>query len=224
MTVMPKSSFSLRDHLVRIPDTTWAQKDRHLFNELNPDQDYQKIAASQGKKARRAAVMIPIFIRPGGASVLLTIRPQTMPTHPGEIAFPGGGITEADGSAIGAALRETEEEVGVAAHDIEVIGELGVHFGGRGFAVSPVIGLITGTPELIPCPREVDEMFEVPLDHLTATENHIVEPRTIGDLTFDMYAVPYATADRTYHIWGLTAGILHSLAHAYREAMAPDGP
>ncbi|MEM9422139.1 MAG: CoA pyrophosphatase [Pseudomonadota bacterium] len=204
-----------REAIERVPLEPAAQAERHLFRELNPNLAQTPILKGEERPIRQAAVMIPIIDRPEDPQVLLTVRPQTMPSHAGEISLPGGGLQSDDDGMIGTALRETHEEIGVSPSNISVVGEFGVHFGGRGFAVTPVLGIVDAGATIIPCEREVEEVFEVPLRFLVDPRNHLVEVREFGGTSYNMYAVPYHDGNRAWHIWGLTAGILHTLAKAY---------
>jgi len=180
---------------------------RELFFELNPHlRDNQNfINRHQGRKD--AAVMIPIIAR-HRPSVLLTVRSKEMPSHAGEISFPGGRVDNNDTDHQMTALRELEEEVGVTDDRVEILGDIGIHHGGRGYRVSTYVGLIDDAIDICPCPREVEEAFEVPLDFLTNLNNHQIEKMNDGDVEFKVFSIQY----KDYYIWGLTAGILRSFA------------
>lgn len=212
-----------QERLHRLDQTPIGQQDRHLFRELNPGQQHSPILASPPENPRQAAVMIPILDRTEGPSVLFTVRTKTLPTHAGEISFPGGSIDRNDDGPIAAALRETHEEVGISPDQIDVTSQLGVHFGGLGYAVTPVIGLIKTNVDLTPNEREVDEIFEVPLSHILNPNSHEVEQRQLGDVRYNMYAIPYRENNMLRHIWGLTAGIIHTFYAAFHEGGGNDG-
>jgi 8-oxo-dGTP pyrophosphatase MutT (NUDIX family) len=139
-----------------------------------------------------------------------------MPSHPGQISFPGGKPHPDDRDAIATALREAEEEVNIPAAMVKVVGSLGVHHGGLGFAVTPVIGLVDPSAPIRPCPREVAEVFEAPLDWALDLANHMIEERESEGVAYRMFAAPFGER----HIWGLTAGILRSFA----EALVSESP
>ena len=211
-----------RDRLRAAPGQPAAQADRDLFRALNPTLSHPPILKVRPQRYRPASVLIPVMDRPE-PSVLMTVRTADMPSHAGQIGLPGGG-PRARETAVDAALREAEEEVGLTADQIEVVGSLGRHFGGQGWAVTPVIGLVRADAVPVPCPREVDAIFEVPLSHLTDRRRHLIEPRTFSGVTFDMYAVPYTGADgQNWHVWGLTAGILETFCRAYNGHPLPEG-
>ena len=186
-----------------------AMRERQLFAELNPGLAHSPIMKQAPTNPKPAAVLIPIIDRREGPSVLFTLRTPDMPSHPGQISFPGGGIKPPDDGPVTTALRETQEEVGIPSGAVEVVGQFGVHFGGLGYAVTPVVGIIHPDQSFDPCPREVAEIFEVPLEFLLDPTNHIVEDRTYKGVDYKMFAVPY----QNWRIWGLTAGIIHTLTN-----------
>ena len=194
-----------------------AARVRELFGEINPhlvgDSLFEK---RWSDKRKDAAVLVPLIAREEGVRVIMTVRSSTMPSHAGQISFPGGKTHPEDKTPIDTALREAHEEVNILPEAVQVLGALGVHKGGLGFSVTPVIGLVDASVELRPCPREVDEIFEVPLDFVANLANHITEERTLEGVPYKMYATPY---DR-FHIWGLTAGILRSFAETLQTESA----
>lgn len=109
-----------------------------------------------------AAVLVPLYEDPAGdIRVVLTKRPDTMPTHAGHIAFPGGRPHGGDGGPVGTALREAHEEVGINPSDVEVIGFLPpIHTVEFTLLVVPVVGRLLGVPELVPSEREVAMVLE----------------------------------------------------------------
>ena len=153
---------------------------------------------------KAAAVLMPIVARPDELTVLFTRRTTHLRAHSGQISFPGGRIEEGDASEQAAALRETEEEVGIAASAIEVIGRLADYHTRTGFRVTPVVGLV-GVPFALRVDAgEVDEVFEVPLSFLLDPANHQRHSRELQGRQVQYYAIPY----RDYYIWGATAGML----------------
>ena len=192
-----------------------AQRERHLFQELNPQLDHTPILTSPPKTPRPASVLIGVR---GSAdpTIVLTVRAPTMPSHAGQISLPGGTPKDDDGDDVGTALREAEEEVGLERTAINVIGTLGPHFGGLGYVVTPVIGVIDPHVPVDPCPREVTEAFEVPLAAVLDQNNHIIQQRFFNDVPYDMHAVPgFDTGGVKRNIWGLTAGILRTFAEVF---------
>jgi 8-oxo-dGTP pyrophosphatase MutT (NUDIX family) len=192
-----------------------AARVRELFSEINPDLVGEKLFEKRWSAERKdAAVLVPLIRRAEGYRVILTVRASDMPSHAGQISFPGGKVEPRDESAVATALREAHEEVNIPPDAVDVIGQLGVHKGGLGFSVTPVVGIIDPQAPLRPCPREVDEIFEVPIDFVADLSNHITEERKLDGVAYKMYAAPF----ERFHIWGLTAGILRSFA----ETLQPD--
>ncbi len=154
-----------------------------------------------------AAVLIPVVNRSQELTVMFTLRTAHLANHAGQISFPGGHIEEADKEPTDAALRETEEEVGLPRHHIDVIGQLENYISRTGFRITPIVGVIEPPFPVEPDPGEVDEVFEVPLSFLLNPENHHRHTRQVEGENREFYAMPYGD----YYIWGVTAGILVSL-------------
>lgn len=197
--------------------TVAAGTDRRLFEELNPDLPHAPIMKEPPTRPRPASVLIPVLAREDEPSVLFTVRAPTMPSHAGEISFPGGGPKDGDTDEISTALREAYEEVGLPPSAVEVAGRFGIHYGGMGYAVTPVVGFVAEPPAFAPCTREVDEVFEVPLAHFLDLDNHGIFVRTFRGADFRMFRVPYKDDHQDRNIWGLTAGILQTLAFAWHD-------
>jgi 8-oxo-dGTP pyrophosphatase MutT (NUDIX family) len=161
-----------------------------------------------------AAVLMPIVAHDHGLSLLLTQRTAHLNDHAGQVSLPGGRVDQTDASAIEAALRETEEEVGLDRRHVEVLGTLPDYFTGTGFQVTPVVALALPPFALRADPFEVAEIFEVPLSFLMDGMNHQRRtaefPNGLGRRTF--YAMPYGR----HFIWGATAGMLRNLFHFLR--------
>jgi 8-oxo-dGTP pyrophosphatase MutT (NUDIX family) len=153
-----------------------------------------------------AAVLAPIVLRPEGFTILLTKRTADMPTHAGQVAFPGGRIQPGE-DAVSAALRETEEETGIAARHIEPVGAFEAYQTVTGYAVAPIVGLVAPDFTLNPDPREVAAVFEAPAAFLFNPANHETHARAWGDAERRFYVMPYLD----HFIWGATAGMLRSL-------------
>ena len=155
-----------------------------------------------------AAVLVPLIERDGGMTVLLTKRTKNLKSHAGQISFPGGKTEPEDKSPEETALREAEEEIGLFNEKVEVVGRLGRRITGSGFEVTPVVAVIDPNIRLEPNPREVAEIFEVPLSFVLNTNNHKRETRLIKGLEREFYVLPY----QRYYIWGLTARLLVALS------------
>lgn len=163
-------------------------------------------------KARPAAVLIPLVRRPD-PTVLLTQRPSAMRSHAGQVAFPGGKIDPEDGTPLNAALRETEEEVGLARRYITPLGYLDPYLTGSGFRIIPVVAVVDPGFHLTLNPDEVESAFEVPLAFLMNPVNHEMRSGEWQGKLRRYYAMPYGER----FIWGATAGILHNM---YRKFYA----
>jgi len=156
---------------------------------------------------RPAAVLVPLVRRELGITVLLTQRTEDMPSHAGQIAFPGGRTQAEDADAVATALRETEEEVGLARRFVEVIGPVDHYCTGTGYEITPIVGIVTPGFTTHADPREVADVFEVPLEHFLDERNHRVDSRVWQGRERRFYAMPYG--DR--YIWGATAGMMKNL-------------
>jgi len=156
--------------------------------------------------ARPAAVLFGIVAR-AELTVLLTQRTHTLPTHAGQIAFPGGKVEPHDEGPVSAALRESVEEIGLDPAFIEPLGFLDGYRTGTGFSVAPVVAIIKPGFELKPDPREVDDVFEVPLSFLMDEANHEKHTRDWRGRQRHYYAMPYGER----FIWGATAGMIRNM-------------
>lgn len=160
---------------------------------------------------RVAAVMIPLVEREGQWRVILTQRPDTMPAHPGQIAFPGGK-REFGESTLNAALRETEEEVGIDREFVTIIGRLPSFDAVSKYRVTPFVGLISPDADIKPDAREVADVFEVPLSFLMNSDNHVSRSIFFDGRDHEMTDMPYTGEDGVYRkIWGMTAMTLYRL-------------
>src|ERR671914_1194957 len=164
---------------------------------------------TQGRAAAStpAAVLIPVIAHPAGMTLLFTQRTTHLKSHAGQVSFPGGRAEPGDASAEFTALREAEEEIGLPPERVEILARLPDYHTRTGFRVAPVIGLARPPLELAPDPREVEEIFEVPLDFLLDARNQQRRTREFQGQTVGFYAFEYQ--NRT--IWGATAGMLVNL-------------
>ena len=154
-----------------------------------------------------AAVLLPIIAREEPA-VLFTRRTPHLSRHAGQVSFPGGRVHETDLTLVETALRETQEETGITAAFVTVAGFLESYETGTGFAILPVVGLLSEGYELLPDANEVEEVFEVPLAFLLDPANRERRSAEWQGRRREFYAFTY---DRHY-IWGATAGILVNFA------------
>lgn len=162
---------------------------------------------------RSAAVLVPIVAHASGLTVLLTRRTENLAHHAGQISFPGGHIEECDTAPADCALRETEEEIGLARRHVDVLGRLDRYVTRTGFDVTPVVGLVTPPFELAPDPTEVAAVFEAPLSFLLDPANHQRHSRPYQNSVRHFYAMPFGE----HFIWGATAGMLMNLYEFLRR-------
>ena len=200
---MRAEPFSADDFRRRARDR-WRNGPDFVAGDHSHNPDLQEIFAAI--EHRPAAVLVPIVRREPDATVLLTQRTEHLAAHAGQIAFPGGKIDGGE-TAGAAALRETEEEIGIDASDIEVIGHAPDYLTGSGFHITPVLGLVRPDVALKLNPNEVTDAFEVPLAFLMDPANHRMSQRLWQGATRYFFEMPYE--DR--YIWGVTAGIVRML-------------
>lgn len=165
-----------------------------------------------------AAVLFPIVLRESAPTVLLTQRTAHLKDHAGQISFPGGRIEPEDVSECHAALREAEEEIGLASSCVEVVGFLPEYRTSTGFRVTPVVGFVTPPFAVRPDPFEVAEVFEVPLAFLLDPANHQQHEIHWRGKLRQYYAMPYGD----YFIWGATAGMIMSLFDRLGKEISTD--
>jgi 8-oxo-dGTP pyrophosphatase MutT (NUDIX family) len=161
---------------------------------------------SEFAQSRPAAVLLPIVERPGGLSVLLTLRASALRAHSGQVAFPGGKLDPGE-TPLKAALREAREEIGLEARFVEPLGWLDPYLTGTGFRIAPLVALVDPSFALKLNRLEVDEVFETPFAFLMDAANHRLEGREWQGRRRTYYAMPY----QGRYIWGATAGILRNL-------------
>ena len=169
--------------------------------------------------ARAAAVLIPIVAEPE-PTLLFTVRTETLPSHKGQISFPGGSVDSSDRTTEAAALRESKEELGLDPSSVRILGELDtVLTYVSGYIVSPFVGWIDAPPSLSPNPAEVAEVLRIPLAQLT--EELRADPGfSYGGRTYPTEAWIW----RGSVIWGLTARLLRLFFDLLAEAGLAEAP
>ena len=155
---------------------------------------------------RRACVLIPLIRSKRGWSLLLTRRSENLAAHSGQIAFPGGAVEDGE-SLQEAAVREAEEEVGIPAASVELIGRLDDMITNSGYLVAPFVGVVNEPIEYVIQAAEVVEAFEVPIDALLDTQKPEVRYVSFRNRKVPAYFYPY----KQYEIWGLTGTMLKAL-------------
>jgi 8-oxo-dGTP pyrophosphatase MutT (NUDIX family) len=139
--------------------------------------------------------------------VLLTQRSPDMPSHAGQVAFPGGRVQAEDAGVVAAALREAFEETGLAPEFVTPVGGFGAFRTGSNFVITPIVAFVEPGFTLKPDPREVDAVFETPLSFLMSAENHQRHAREFEGKRREYYAMPWEGR----YIWGVTAGLIKAL-------------
>ncbi len=181
--------------------------DRRADKVIPASADAEKMPASVGPMVP-AAVLVPLIDRPDGMTVLLTQRTEHLNDHAGQISFPGGRVEPEDSGPVAAALRETEEEIGLQRAAVDVVGCLDTCLTGTGFRVVPVVGLVAPPISLTLDAFEVAEAFEVPLSFVLDPSNHQRQAATFpGVGRREFYVLPY----KNRYIWGATARMLINL-------------
>lgn len=172
-----------------------------------PSSDYDLNPAAAPDTPLRPAGVLAAFHEDDGRLVL-TKRASGLRHHPGQIALPGGKVDPGDADEIAAALRESQEEVGLDPAQVDLIGTLPPHRTVTSFAVTPVLGIIRGSFTPIPEPGEVDEVFTLPFHHIADPRRYQIEGRRWRGGWRRYYVAAYGP----YYLWGATARMLLGLA------------
>jgi 8-oxo-dGTP pyrophosphatase MutT (NUDIX family) len=175
---------------------------------LRGDHDADPVVKAMAavRPVKPAAVLIAVIER-DEPMVLLTQRTAHLKQHAGQIAFPGGKIDATDATPLAAALREADEEVGLAASAVEPIGYLDVYMTTLGYRIVPVVARVRPGFTLTLNPGEVEDAFEVPLSFMMEVANHQTHSREWQGMMRSYYAIPFGER----YIWGVTAGIFRNL-------------
>lgn len=157
----------------------------------------------------QAAVLVPLVARPE-PTLLLTQRTSHLSNHSGQIAFPGGKVDDTDADVVDAALREAEEEVGLARHYVQVLGTLPVYTTGTAFVITPVVAWVQPGFTLVPNAGEVADIFEVPLSFLLDPAHHRRHAYEFEGVRREWFSMPWQDGATERYIWGATAGMLRN--------------
>ena len=157
---------------------------------------------------RRAAILVPIVRTDDGFELILTRRTESLSTHRGQVAFPGGGQDPTDADLVATALREAHEEVGLIPSLVDVVGLLDdIPTVTEETIVTPVVGFLKSMPDLVANPAEVARIFTIPSDVLMETDNWRIERTTHRGRTYPLYFLDHS--DET--LWGLSAYVTRQL-------------
>jgi 8-oxo-dGTP pyrophosphatase MutT (NUDIX family) len=163
---------------------------------------------------KKAAVLILFYPKGDELFVLLTKRTEDVEHHKGQVSFPGGSQDEDDVNLVATALRESEEEIGLPKHAVQVFGMFDEYETPSGFAITPVVAYAHCLPPLKHNAIEVAEILEVPVSLFLDKRNESVEKRVRLGTVLEVYF--YRFGD--HEIWGATAAILRAFLHALRAA------
>jgi len=155
----------------------------------------------------QAAVLVAVTDR-ASPGVILTRRTETLSKHPGQVAFPGGRIDPGDSGPVAAALREAEEEIALPIASVQVVGTADRYRTITGFEVTPVIGVVPPDLVLKPSEAEVAAVFEVPLDFVLDTANHLEATVEWQGRNRHYYEIVWGD----HRIWGATAAMIVNLS------------
>lgn len=186
---------------------------RAALRPLEPELSHGRHCQPAPPTAREAAVLALLYPHEGSWRVPLTLRPETMADHAGQVSFPGG-LIEPGEDAAAAALREYEEELGASAADVELLGTLSpIYLFVSNFAVTPWVGITDRRPAFEPNPIEVAELLEPPLEWLADRSSRGLDVIRRGRLEF---ATPHFDWQGR-RIWGATGMMLAELAALWGE-------
>ncbi len=163
---------------------------------------------------RKASVLIGFVEREHGLNIVLTKRAEHLKHHPGQISFPGGKYEQGDHNLYNTAIREAVEEVGIRADDIKTFGQLPEIITISKFSVTPILAFINPNYQATIDPNEVEEVFEVPADHLLDKNKLYTGVFQVKSQPHRIFAIPY----QRHFIWGMTAQIIQALQrHIYQH-------
>ncbi len=189
-----------------------AERLRQPAPDHEPD-DLHMIALREGMAVTEAAVLVPLVNRESGVQVLLTQRTEHLRDHGGQVSFPGGRVDPEDANREATALREMEEEVGLPADRVMLLGQLPQYEIPSGFRITPVVGWIEPPFDVMPDAFEVADIFEAPLEYFLDPSNYQRREYRFRGRHRHYLAIPWEGR----YIWGATAGMLYSLCRMLRQ-------
>ena len=193
-----------------MPASTISQL-KQLTRRLTVDHDLDSFS----QQHRLAAVLILVYPGPEGLNIILTRRSDALPTHAGQISFPGGSVAEADPDPVHTALREANEEIRLESSAVEILGVLDVTVLPSGFAVAPVLAVVESEPQLAANPEEVDEIFSIPLQVVADLAQYRTDTLERDGIQREFWYLEY----QGRYIWGATAKMLRTLAVLLQEEL-----
>lgn len=194
-------------HLLAEPVAAWARPPAGDVTWFAPD-----------ARLRDAAVLFGVVQRPEDIRLILTTRTADLRSHAGQVALPGGKVDADDADPIATALREAEEEIGLAPALVTPLGYFRPYVAGSGFRIMPVVGVVDPTYATTLNAVEVADVFEVPFGFLMDQTNHRIGERVLHGRRRSFYEMPYPEPAgpekpaRERYIWGITAGIIRQVA------------
>lgn len=187
-------------------------RDQRVEGDLNDNLNQAEIEELT-KNLRLAAVLVPLVEHVDEPSILLTRRADHLDKHSGQVAFPGGKVEDSDATPIAAALRETQEEIGLDPSYVEIAGVLDTYQTGTGFLILPVVGFVKPGFTLTPDKNEVADVFEVPARIALSEKNWKTDSGEWKGRMWNFYSMDY----QGYNIWGATAGMLMHMSRRISE-------
>lgn len=181
-----------------------------------PALDYLRRAGRWTEGEPAAAAVLAAFVEEeSGPALVLTRRRDDLVQHAGQVALPGGAVDAGDPSPDAAALREAEEEVGLAPARVRILGRLPRYPTTSGFLVTPVVGHVSGWVALTPSPSEVADLFTLPIAVLVDRSRWRQKRFDAGGIHLPYWELEWAGQ----RVWGATAGMLQLLLPPLRRAL-----
>jgi 8-oxo-dGTP pyrophosphatase MutT (NUDIX family) len=190
--------------------------DHPPLEELMTADERERQQENAARALKSAAVLLLVVNHGAEPTVVFTQRTAHLSDHAGQISLPGGRVDEGDESVEHTALREAEEEIGLAPERVAILGRMPEYRTSTGFCVTPVVGWAEPPLHYAPDPHEVAEIFEVPLAFLLDTRNHRYESAFYKGRLRNYWAMPFGER----FIWGATAGMLVT----FQRIVAPAAP
>jgi len=191
--------FSLKDKLNKTPPIF-----NSLFENRNEIITSKLHTEYSGRIFKHSAILLILKKINNNYHIILTVRSNEMPSHPGQISFPGGKVDVKDGTLTNTAIREAGEEIGIQNHELEIMGYLDICMTGTDYLIAPVIALSSVNFEPIIDKREVSSIFTIPLSFINDINNLELHTKLFKGVKREFFVYNYMD----YFIWGATARIL----------------